>query len=344
MALKVAINGMGVIGRELFRTLWDDDRFAIVVINDITISPKNLAYLLKYDSIYHNFGWEKYKDSISAEEDGIIIAEKAIHLYNESDVNNLPVGPLGVDVVLECTGNFTSYDKLQAFINAGAKRVIACYSVDRSLHTVAFGANESMLEQDDCIISFAEAETQVLANVLKPLDTDFGIETAVCKAFRSYANSQPTMDSVNTKDFARGRAAAWNITPLSDSAGKSIGWVVPELNGKVVGFEYRAPVINGGIMDISMLLKGNVTKKQINESLKYNSSKNLGYSEDQLCSSDALGFEMPMAMANSTVTMYGWGNYTLANISVAYDNVRGYCLQIKRFLEWAMEPDSHWLW
>ena len=332
MALKIAINGMGVIGRELFKTLWGKEGIEIVFLSDMGINPANLAYLLKYDSIYHdNF----CRDNITAEEYYIRVDGKDLRLYNEYDVNNLPLGECGIDFVLECTGNLNSQAQLQGFINAGARKVISCYQCGNDLPTIAHNVNNESLKSDTHIISFPQMESQVAATVLKIINDYCTISCGMIKAFRSFTNAQPTMDSYVSGNFARGRAASTNITPVSDGFANSIGLTIPELNGKFKGFTYRSPVINGSIMDFTIKTeRKDITSENINACLKAASSERLGYNEEAICSSDALAFDLPLVIAQRTLALPD-NDGILINISVAYDNVRGYCNQMARFLKWA---------
>ncbi len=334
MALRIAINGMGVIGREMFKTLWGKEGFEIVCLNDHSISPANLAYLLKYDSIYHDYFCG---DHISSGEDSITVEGKTLLLYKEIDINYIPLGELKVDIVLECTGNLNSKTKLQGFINAGARKVIACYACGNDLPTIAHNVNINTLKIEDYIISFPQMESQVAATILKIINDTYIINCGMVKAFRSFTNAQPTMDSYVTNNDARGRAASVNIAPVSDGFAKSIGLTIPELNGKIQGFTYRSPVINGSIMDFTLKIENtDINKENINVCLKGGCSESLGYNEDALCSSDALAFATPQVIAQRTLVMPD-NEGTLINISVAYDNVRGFCKQLAHFLKWAQK-------
>lgn len=332
MALRIAINGMGVIGRELFKTLWGKEGIEIVFLSDTGITPANLAYLLNYDSIYHdNF----CGSNITAGEDYIYVNGRELRLYNEYDVSNLPLGECGVNYVLECTGNLNSQAQLQGFLNAGARKVISCYQCGNDLPTIAHNVNNESLKSDTHIISFPQMELQVASTVLKIINDYCTISCGMIKAFRSFTNAQPTMDSYVSGNFARGRAASINITPVSDGFANSIGLTIPELNGKIKGFTYRSPVINGSIMDFTIKTeRKDITSENINACLKAASSERLGYNEEAICSSDALAFDLPLVIAQRTLALPD-NDGTLINISVAYDNVRGYCNQMARFLKWA---------
>ncbi len=338
MALRIAINGMGVIGRDLFKTLWGKEGFEIVFLNDNGIAPANLAYLLKYDSIYHDF---EYKDTVTFGEDSITVDGKQLRLYNENNISNLPLGEYKVDYVLDCTGSLNSKEKLQGFINAGARKVIACYSCGNDMAHIVPNVNHDSLKPYDTIISVPQMEEQTAAAMLKILNDALGVQSGIIKAFRSYTNAQPTMDSYVSKDYVRGRAATVNITPVSDSFAKVVGHIVPELNGKVSGLAYRSPVITGSIMDLTIKTQKSTDFDALRATLKAGSNESIGYSEDALCSSDALSFESPQILAQRVLVMPD-ENGSLINISAAYDNVRGYCNQMARFLKWVTQPTSPW--
>ena len=323
--LKVAINGMGVIGRELFRQLWDKEGFDIVLLNDF-VPTTNLAYLLKYDSVYH--GWKEMAKRISATADCIVVDGKSIRLYNESDPNDLPMGELGVDVVFECSGLLSSRSKLEGFINAGARRVISCDYCGNDLLTIVYNVNHQTLSAEENIIACPPMELQVTAAVLKAIKS-LNVQSAIVKAYRSFTNAQYTLDSYYSDEFARGRAASVNISPVRDSFAKSVGLVIPELNRKVIGLAYRSPVANGSIMDFTIQLAGYHTVYEINTALEAACSDSLGYNEDEICSADAMTFDAPQIVSQLTKTVVT-GDSTLVSISVVYDNIRGHCKALEK--------------
>lgn len=325
MAERIFINGMGVLGRELLRTLWGNNNFVIAGVNDPNISAANLCYLLKHDSMYHKWG---DKNIVVAGPEEIKIDETALYLFAENDPSNLPLGELGVSLVLECTGKMTSNSQLQGFVNAGAKWVMACYEVTNNV--VAYKINDNISFNDTPIISFAGMDTQVLARVLSSLNS-YTVQGVVAKAFKSYTNSQPTIDSANYSEFAQGRAAATNITPLNDTFATRIGYVIPSYLGKVVGGSYRAPTMCGNIMNIVAQISGEVTPNEVKEQIKLHPSM-LEYSEEFLCSSDAVDFTHPCILAHS-IKACQTGTTSLIEIAAVYDNIQGYCTIIKEFLE-----------
>lgn len=342
MALKVAIHGMGVIGRELLRTLWEKPEIEINMLSDL-VQTDNLAYLLKYDTIYHDW---RNKHEVSAGEDKITIDGKDIPLYSETEIRNLPIGGVGADLVIDCSGKAKSRDELQGFIDAGAKMVMTCYYIGNDINCFAYGVNHDKLTNENTIFTFAPMETQVLANTLKPIHDLFGVNNAIVKAFRSYTNAQPSIDSYDYKSFARGRAAAWNITPTSDVMGKNIGLVIPELNSKVIGFAYRAPVINGSVLDIAVVTEKRATQSTINAQIKDYYGENKGvccYNEEPLCSSDAMSFDLPQFLAGSTMVNNISDDMTMLSLSVVYDSVRGYCNLILNFLLYSIYNVKGWI-
>lgn len=338
MGLKIAIYGMGVVGRELLRTLWGLDGIEVTMLCD-SVSTDNLAYLLKYDTIYHD---AKLRDSVQANEDGIVIGDKEIKLYTETEIRNLPLGGYGVDLVIDCSGRFTKKEQLQGFIDAGARYVMACSPLGNDVPSIAYGVNQNTLLLSDTIISFGTMETQVLASVLKVLNNEFGVRTAIAKSFRSYTNSQPTIDNYNPKDYALGRAAAWNITPTSDGFARAIGLVIPELNGKVTGYAYRAPVINGSVLDITAVLEKGTSRDGLNIKMK---ERNLGfqYNEDSLCSSDALSYAFPQYLSKCSI-VHDCDGITVVTMSVVYDSVRGFCNKIVGFIMSEKSKQKGWAW
>lgn len=334
MALRIAINGMGVIGREMLKTLFYQEGIEVILLNDI-VSPKNLEYLLKYDSLYH----DKKLVTVTSTEDSIVIEGKEIKLCNCNNLNDLPLGNYGVDIVLECTGSFKNKAACQAFLSGGAKKVVACYGLGNDLPNIVPNVNMDNLTPDQHILCIPQMETQVMAAVLKLLNDELVIQGGLIKAFRSFTNAQPTMDSYVSGDCVRGRAAPVNITPVSDGFAKNIGLVIPELNGKINGLAYRSPVINGSIMDFTIKTKTTIDSDNLRKILKAGQNESLGYNEDALCSSDALAFDAPQIIVQKNIIMPLEDGSSLINLSVAYDNVRGYCNQVARFLDWAK---SNW--
>lgn len=330
MALKVAINGMGVIGREMLRTLWGQEGIEIVLINDVS-SVESMVYLLKFDSIYHR---NYFVENVSTDGENLIINGKSIVVYHCADPQNIPLGAECVDITLECTGIFNNQEKLHSFIDAGTKRVISCYFAGTDLPTIAPDVNKDVVKSEDDIISIPPMELQVVAQMLNI----FRDSTECCftHAFRSFTNAQYTLDSYSN-DAIMGRSGPLNITPNKSNSSSMVGLVIPELSDKVTGREYRSPVANGSIMDITIKYNGATSIGDLKEIFKTAAEKNkdFGYSEDLLCSSDSMSYDVPQLLAKS-INTYDLNDKTmLINFSVVYDNIHGYCNLVQRFLQWA---------
>jgi glyceraldehyde 3-phosphate dehydrogenase len=247
MSVKVAINGFGRIGRLAFRQMFGAEGYEVVAINDLT-SPKMLAHLLKYDSSqgrYVDFGEE---DQVTADDEAgtITVKGKTIKIYKEPDANNCPWGDLDVDVVLECSGFYTSKAKAQAHINAGAKKVVISAPAGNDLKTIVYNVNHETLTADDQIISAASCTTNCLAPMAKALNDCATIESGIMCTIHAYTGDQMILDGPQRKgDLRRSRAGACNIVPNSTGAAKAIGLVIPELNGKLIGAAQRVPTPTG---------------------------------------------------------------------------------------------------
>ena len=261
MAVKVAINGFGRIGRLAFRQMFGAEGFEIVAINDLT-SPKMLAHLLKYDSTQGKYA---LADTVTAGEDSITVDGKEIKIYAKANAAELPWGEIGVDVVLECTGFYTSKDKAQAHIDAGAKHVIISAPAGNDLKTIVYNVNHETLTKEDHIISAASCTTNCLAPMAKALNDLAAIKSGIMCTIHAYTGDQMTLDGPQRKgDLRRSRAAAVNIVPNSTGAAKAIGLVIPELNGKLIGSAQRVPTPTGSTTILTAVVEGNVTKEQIN--------------------------------------------------------------------------------
>ena len=242
MAVKVAINGFGRIGRLAFRQMFGAEGYEVVAINDLT-SPKMLAHLLKYDSSQGKYA---LADTVSAGEDSITVDGKEIKIYAFPDANNCPWGELGVDVVLECSGFYTSKEKAQAHINAGARKVVISAPAGNDLPTIVYNVNHETLKAEDQIISAASCTTNCLAPMAKALNELAPIKSGIMVTIHAYTGDQMTLDGPQRKgDLRRSRAAAVNIVPNSTGAAKAIGLVIPELNGKLIGSAQRVPTPTG---------------------------------------------------------------------------------------------------
>ena len=299
MSVRVAINGFGRIGRLAFRQMFGAEGYEIVAINDLT-SPDMLAHLLKYDSAQKRY--EK-ADTVVAGENSITVDGKTIRIYAEKDAKDLPWGELDVDVVLECTGFYTSKEKAQAHIDAGAKKVVISAPAGNDLPTVVFGVNEGILKAEDKIISAASCTTNCLAPMAKALNDYAPIQSGIMSTIHAYTGDQMLLDGPHRKgDLRRARAAAVNIVPNSTGAAavnivpnstgaaKAIGLVIPELNGKLIGSAQRVPVPTGSTTILVAVVKGeDITKESINAAMKAASNASYGYTEELLVSSDIVG-------------------------------------------------------
>ena len=336
MSVKVAINGFGRIGRLAFRQMFGAEGYEIVAINDLT-SPKMLAHLLKYDSAQGRYA---KAETVEAGEDSITVDGKTIKIYSEKDAANLPWGEIGVDVVLECTGFYTSKDKAQAHIDAGAKKVVISAPAGKDLPTIVYGVNEKILTPDDKIISAASCTTNCLAPMAKALNDYAPIQSGIMTTVHAYTGDQMVLDGPHRKgDLRRARAGAVNIVPNTTGAAKAIGLVIPELNGKLIGSAQRVPVPTGSTTILVAVVKGeNVTEESINAAMKAESSESFGYTDEYLVSSDVIGMRYG-SLFDSTQTMVteiGNGLYQVQVVSW-YDNENSYTSQMVRTIKYFAE-------
>ena len=336
MSVKVAINGFGRIGRLAFRQMFGAEGYEIVAISDLT-SPKMLAHLLKYDSAQGRY--EK-ADTVVAGEDSITVDGKTIKIYAEKDAANLPWGEIGVDVVLECTGFYTSKDKAQAHIDAGAKKVVISAPAGNDLPTIVYGVNEKVLSPEDKIISAASCTTNCLAPMAKALNDYAPIQSGIMTTVHAYTGDQMLLDGPHRKgNLRRARAAAVNIVPNSTGAAKAIGLVIPELNGKLIGSAQRVPVPTGSTTILVAVVKGNdITEEAINKAMKAQSSESFGYTDEELVSSDVIGMRYG-SLFDSTQTMVTKIEEGLYQVQVVswYDNENSYTSQMVRTIKYFAE-------
>ena len=336
MSVKVAINGFGRIGRLAFRQMFGAEGYEIVAINDLT-SPKMLAHLLKYDSAQGRY--EK-ADTVVAGEDSITVDGKEIKIYAKPNAAELPWGEIGVDVVLECTGFYTSKEKAQAHIDAGAKKVVISAPAGKDLPTVVFGVNENVLTPDDKIISAASCTTNCLAPMANALNKYAPIQSGIMSTIHAYTGDQMVLDGPHRKgDLRRARAAAVNIVPNSTGAAKAIGLVIPELNGKLIGSAQRVPVPTGSTTILIATVKGNdITPEGINAAMKAASSESYGYTEEPLVSSDIIGITYG-SLFDATQTMVTKVEDGLYQVQVVawYDNENSYTSQMVRTIKYFAE-------
>lgn len=327
MAIKVAINGFGRIGRLVFRIMQEDPSFDVVAINDLT-NADELAYLLKYDTSHRRYKTEE----ITNDEENIIINGNKIRIYAEADPNNLPWKELGIDVVFECTGFFTSKEKASAHINAGAKKVIISAPAKGDLKTIVYNVNHDTLTKEEDIISAASCTTNCLAPVMKLLCDNYGVEKGFMTTVHAYTNDQATLDVAHKKGYMarRGRAAAANIVPSSTGAASAIGLVIPELKGKLDGTAMRVPVTTGSVVDLTLELNKKVTKEEINNLFKNNQSETIKYTEDPIVSSDIIGMDCGALVDGLLTSIVEVDGKQLVKVVAWYDNEMSYSAQMVR--------------
>ena len=341
MAVKVAINGFGRIGRLAFRQMFEAEGYEVVAINDLT-SPKMLAHLLKYDTAQGSFLGKigENKHTVEATEDSIIVDGKEIKIYAVKDAKDCPWGELGVDVVLECTGFYTSKEKSMAHIAAGAKKVVISAPAGNDLKTIVYSVNEKTLTADDQVISAASCTTNCLAPMADTLNKTYPIVYGIMTTVHAYTGDQMILDGPQRKgDLRRARAGAQNIVPNSTGAAKAIGLVIPELNGKLIGSAQRVPVPTGSTTILVAVVKGkDVTKESINAAMKAAASESFGYNEDQIVSSDVIGmrFGSLFDATQTMVTKIDDDTYQVQVVSW-YDNENSYTSQMVRTIKYFAE-------
>ena len=332
--MKVAINGFGRIGRLAFRKIFDDPSIEVVAINDLT-EPKMLAHLLKYDSVQggyhgHEVKWDEYS---------LIVDGKDIPIFSKADAKDLPWGQMDVDVVLECTGFYTSKAKAQAHIDAGAKKVLISAPAGNDLPTIVYGVNHETLTADDHIISGASCTTNCLAPMAKVLNEYREVRTGFMTTIHAYTGDQMILDGPHKKgDLRRARAGAINIVPNSTGAAKAIGLVIPELDGKLIGSAQRVPVPTGSITILDATVKDTtdtVSVEGINAAMKAAASESFGYTEEELVSSDIIGMSYGSLFdATQTLAQQCGTNIFEVRVVAWYDNEMSYTCQLVRTLKY----------
>ena len=340
MAVKVAINGFGRIGRLAFRQMFGAEGYEVVAINDLT-KPSMLADLLKYDTAQGGYcgkiGENLHTVSADDEANTITVDGKTLTIYKEADANNLPWGKIGVDVVLECTGFYCSKDKSMAHINAGAKKVVISAPAGNDLKTIVFSVNQDTLTADDQIISAASCTTNCLAPMAKALNDYAPIQSGIMSTIHAYTGDQMILDGPHRKGDLRAGAA--NIVPNSTGAAKAIGLVIPELNGKLIGSAQRVPVPTGSTTILTAVVKGaDVTVDGINAAMKAASSESFGYNTDPIVSSDVIGMRYG-SLFDATQTMVSKIADDLYEVQVVawYDNENSYTSQMVRTIKYFAE-------
>ena len=325
---KIAINGFGRIGRLVFRIIEELDELEVVAVNDLS-TPEELAYLLKYDT---NHG--KYNKEITFDDQALYVNGRKVIVYSEMDPSNLPWKSLEIDVVLECTGKFTSYEGAMKHIEAGAKKVLISAPGKGEMKTVVYNVNHDILNDDDTIVSAASCTTNCLAPVLKVLDDNFKIIKGNMTTIHAYTNDQVTLDVAHKKGIyeRRGRACAMNMVPTSTGAAKAIGKVLPNLEGKLLGSAIRVPVSDGSLIDLVVELGTNVTKEVINKTFSENINETLHYTEDPIVSSDIISSDCGATVDGNLTNVIEVDGKQLVHIIAWYDNEMGYSYQMVRTL------------
>lgn len=326
---RIAINGFGRIGRLVFRIITSLEDMEVIAINDLS-TPEELAYLLKYDTNHRG-----YKEKITFDEENIYVNDKKIKVYKEMDPVNLPWKELGIDIVLECTGKFTSYEKALAHINSGAKKVLISAPGKGEMKTIVYNVNDQILNDNDIIVSAASCTTNCLAPVLKVLDDEFGIIKGNMTTIHAYTNDQATLDVSHKKGIIerRGRACAMNMVPTSTGAAKAIGKVLPNLEGKILGSAIRVPISDGSLIDLVVELSRKVTKEEINQTFKNNINETLHYTEDPIVSSDIISSTCGATIDSNLTNVLEVDGKQLVHIVAWYDNEMGYSYQMVRILQ-----------
>ena len=335
MAVKVAINGFGRIGRLAFRQMFGAEGYEVVAINDLT-SPKMLAHLLKYDSSQGKYA---LAETVSAGEDSITVDGKTIKIYAEKDAKDLPWGELGVDVVLECTGFYTSKEKASAHIAAGAKKVVISAPAGNDLPTIVYNVNHKTLTKDDTVISAASCTTNCLAPMAKALNDYMPIESGIMCTIHAYTGDQMILDGPQRKgDLRRSRAGAVNIVPNSTGAAKAIGLVIPELNGKLIGAAQRVPTPTGSTTILNAVVKGEATVDGINAAMKAQDTESFGNNTDEIVSTEIDGMRFGSLFDATQTMVVNLGNGT-SQVQVVswYDNENSYVSQMVRTIKYFAE-------
>ena len=322
---KIAINGFGRIGRLAFRLISEETDYEVVAINDLT-SAEELAYYLKYDTNHRTFD----KENISFKDDCIIYKDKKIKIYSEKDPSVLPWRELGVDLVLECTGLFTKLEDAYKHVVAGAKHVIISAPGKGKMKTIVYGVNSDILDGTETVISAASCTTNCLAPVVDLLNKEFGIEKGYMTTVHAITNDQATLDVPHQKGInsRRGRAASLNIIPASTGAAVAIGKVIPELDGKLDGGAFRVPVGDGSLVDLTLELKKNTTKEEINKLFSDNETDYIKFTMDPIVSSDILGARCGSLVDGQLTKVLEVDGKQLVKVVSWYDNEMSYTSQM----------------
>ena len=328
MSIKVAINGFGRIGRLALRQIVKTEGIEVVAVNDLTPADM-LLHLFKYDTTQGRFqGTAELKD------DAIVVNGKEIKVFANADPEQLPWGDLGIDVVLECTGFFTTQEKAEKHIKAGARKVVIS-APGGDVKTVVFNVNQDILDGSETVISAASCTTNCLAPMAAVLQKQFGVVEGLMTTIHAYTGDQNTLDAPHRKgDFRRARAAAQNIVPNSTGAAKAIGLVIPELNGKLDGSAQRVPVATGSLTELVTVLAKVVSKEEVNAAMKAAADESYGYTEEELVSSDIVGMEFGSLFDATQTRVLTVGDKQLVKTVAWYDNEMSYTCQLVRTLHY----------
>ncbi|PTJ45356.1 type I glyceraldehyde-3-phosphate dehydrogenase [Staphylococcus simulans] len=332
MAVKVAINGFGRIGRLAFRRIQDVEGIDVVAVNDLT-DDEMLAHLLKYDTMQGRF-----TEEVEVVDGGFRVNGKEVKSFEEPDASKLPWKDLDIDVVLECTGFYTSDEKAQAHIDAGAKKVLISAPATGDVKTIVYNVNQDTLDSSDVIVSGASCTTNSLAPVAKVLNDSFGLVEGFMTTIHAYTGDQNTQDGPHRKgDKRRARAAAENIVPNSTGAAKAIGKVIPEIDGKLDGGAQRVPVATGSLTELTVVLDKDVTIEEVNEAMKAASNESFGYNEDEIVSSDVVGITFGSLFDATQTRVMTVSGRQLVKVAAWYDNEMSYTAQLVRTLEYLIK-------
>ncbi|GEP83729.1 glyceraldehyde-3-phosphate dehydrogenase [Staphylococcus piscifermentans] len=332
MAVKVAINGFGRIGRLAFRRIQDVEGIDVVAVNDLT-DDEMLAHLLKYDTMQGRF-----TEEVEVVDGGFRVNGKEVKSFEEPDASKLPWKDLDIDVVLECTGFYTSDEKAKAHIDAGAKKVLISAPATGDVKTIVYNVNQDTLDSSDVIVSGASCTTNSLAPVAKVLNDSFGLVEGFMTTIHAYTGDQNTQDGPHRKgDKRRARAAAQNIVPNSTGAAKAIGKVIPEIDGKLDGGAQRVPVATGSLTELTVVLDKEVSVDEVNEAMKQASNESFGYNEDEIVSSDVVGMTFGSLFDATQTRVMTVSGRQLVKVAAWYDNEMSYTAQLVRTLEYLIK-------
>jgi len=327
MSVKIAINGFGRIGRLALRVMEDNPEFEVVAINSMS-GAETAAYLLKYDTAQGRFK----EDLVTYTDDAILVDGREVAVFTERDAKNLPWGKLGVDVVLECSGFYTSKEKSQAHIDAGAKKVVISAPASGDVKTIVYNVNDDVLDGSETIISGASCTTNCLAPIVKVLDDKFGVMRGYMTTVHAFTNDQNTLDGSHKKGIhsRRGRTAAGNMVPTTTGAATALGKVIPHLEGKLGGAAIRVPTVTGSCVDLMVRLKAEVTVEEINAAMKEAANETLGYTEDPIVSSDCIGMHYGSLFDAQCTTVMTVDGHQIIKVLAWYDNEMSYTAQLVR--------------